>query len=928
MDIDIKTLALLLSLSNLLQTSALYVQFRVNKTRGGLGWWLLGSICCALGFTATYFRGSPGIAPITIVANNLLFIAGFAFFYLGVLSFFARRLPSRRLLAGCAAFALVSVYFGFFQDELAVRRVNLSLAIAVLSFLTARALFLHKTRSVRATANFLAFAFLCGSAFFLLRALSPLLATPAAGIYTASLTQSATFLFAFIFSTQWTLGFILLTNQRASDENSTAKERIELIFNTTPDAVLITRQQDGCVVGINDGFSALTGYSRAEVVGKSTLEINVWGDPADRRRLVAELAKKSSCENLEITFHRKDGTPRAGTVSARLFILNDAPHIISVTHDITERKRAEEALLESESRWKFAIEGTGDGVWDWDIGTDEAKYSRRWKEMLGYSEDDILPANSEWVQRIHPDDQHYVSQAMQAYLEGKSAIYVVEYRLRCKDESYKWILGRGMVVSRDADGEPLRMIGTHTDITDRKQAERALIHSEMKFRTLYDSTGDAVMLLDQQGFFDCNQATLSMFGHATQEQFYLQHPADLSPPLQPCGGDSLTLAAQHISRAMERGSDRFEWLHRRADSGHDFPAEVLLSAMKLDGKTILQATVRDITERKLAEQSLEESNRKLESLSITDGLTGIANRRRFDQVLTQEYARHTRSGAELSLILLDIDYFKLYNDHYGHLRGDQTLREIARLLDDGMIRPADLAARYGGEEFACILPETDRRGALLIAERIRQGIIELAIPHERSDVARFVTASLGVVTIRCSVFYTASEIVARADKLLYYAKSLGRNRVECREQAEPEQYASLLQLTWSDAFRSGNQLIDAQHQSLFQTANELLDAIITACPKKVVTSIVASLLHDVERHFQDEELLLLTIGFAGLRQHAEEHAKLLARGRELSLEFMEETLEVGDLLQFLVYDVVKRHMLGADLEFFPFAKHAVEAGQG
>lgn len=135
-----------------------------------------------------------------------------------------------------------------------------------------------------------------------------------------------------------------------------------------------------------------------------------------------------------------------------------------------ERRQAEQALKESEFRWKFAIEGSGDGVWDWNISTDEVQYSKRWKEMLGYAEDDILPTNQEWVTRIHPEDQQYVAETMQAYLEGKAPIYVVEYRLQCKDQRYKWILGRGMVVSHSADGKPLRMIGTHTDIDLRKAA--------------------------------------------------------------------------------------------------------------------------------------------------------------------------------------------------------------------------------------------------------------------------------------------------------------------------------------------------------------------------------------------------------------------------------------------------------------------------
>jgi PAS domain S-box-containing protein len=153
---------------------------------------------------------------------------------------------------------------------------------------------------------------------------------------------------------------------------------------------------------------------------------------------------------------------------------------INQTLEQRVEERTEE-LRDSEHRWKFAIEGSGDGVWDWNIETDTVDYSRLWKEMLGYADTDILPANQEWVSRIHPDDQGDVADTMQAYLDGKTAIYVVEYRLKCKDESYKWILGRGMVVNRSEDGKPLRMIGTHTDITKRKQAEDNLRNREEVF---------------------------------------------------------------------------------------------------------------------------------------------------------------------------------------------------------------------------------------------------------------------------------------------------------------------------------------------------------------------------------------------------------------------------------------------------------------
>ena len=139
--------------------------------------------------------------------------------------------------------------------------------------------------------------------------------------------------------------------------------------------------------------------------------------------------------------------------------------------DITEQKHIEKELAGSEARWRFAIEGSGDGVWDVNVQTQEANYSKRWKEMLGYEEDELMADRQEWISRIHPDDRSNVLDAGQAYLEGKTDTYVVEYRLQCKGGQYKWMLSRGMLVSRDEAGKPLRMIGTQTDITERKESE-------------------------------------------------------------------------------------------------------------------------------------------------------------------------------------------------------------------------------------------------------------------------------------------------------------------------------------------------------------------------------------------------------------------------------------------------------------------------
>lgn len=185
----------------------------------------------------------------------------------------------------------------------------------------------------------------------------------------------------------------------------------------------------------------------------------------------------------------------------------------------------------------------------------------------------------------------------------------------------------------------------------------------------------------------------------------------------------------------------------------------------------------DITERKAMELALEESNRRLMELSNTDSLTGIANRRCFDAALEREYTRLKRSESKLTVILLDVDFFKEYNDHYGHVAGDECLRQIGALLAGSVHRSLDLAARYGGEEFACILPDTAVAGGIEVARRIRDRIAELGIEHAGSPIARHITASFGITTVKHAPDLSPAEIIRIADRMLYEAKARGRNRI-------------------------------------------------------------------------------------------------------------------------------------------------------
>ena len=175
---------------------------------------------------------------------------------------------------------------------------------------------------------------------------------------------------------------------------------------------------------------------------------------------------------------------------------------------------------------------------------------------------------------------------------------------------------------------------------------------------------------------------------------------------------------------------------------------------------------------------LKQARDRLSAMALLDGLTGLCNRRSFDRALDQECQRLRRApGGFLSLILLDIDYFKRFNDSYGHPAGDACLKAVAQVILGTLRRSIDIAARYGGEEFVCILPETPCHGAIMVAEQIRAGIQGLGIPHVKSEAARVATASLGVVTVEAGMEVVPGVLVSAADTLLYGAKNQGRNRV-------------------------------------------------------------------------------------------------------------------------------------------------------
>lgn len=211
----------------------------------------------------------------------------------------------------------------------------------------------------------------------------------------------------------------------------------------------------------------------------------------------------------------------------------------------------------------------------------------------------------------------------------------------------------------------------------------------------------------------------------------------------------------------------------------------LIARIRYHSQSYINQLQRDEAFRALQESQkrLAEANKILQKLSSLDGLTGIANRRQFDEVLNVEWQRAMRHSRNLAVIILDIDFFKLYNDHYGHQQGDECLKRVAASLDEAAARETDLVARYGGEEFTVILPETDAEGALTVAEALRANVQKQQIPHAKSKVSEYVSISVGVASAVPEQGTRAESIVALADKALYLAKEEGRNRVKAHVPA-------------------------------------------------------------------------------------------------------------------------------------------------
>jgi len=530
------------------------------------------------------------------------------------------------------------------------------------------------------------------------------------------------------------------------------KEEREIFYSTLQEAPngVVLIDKDGRYLYINSEFTAITGYTLKDIPTGKDWFLRAFPDPNYREQVVKAWKKDLVRRALDRVFSVvcKDGAIKE--IEFRGTTLKDERTIV-ILSDITERKRAEEA-------YHAVVEHSLQGL---HILQDQREIfaNSAYAEMLGYTVEELLALSSKQVRNlVHSDDQEIAWGHYQNRIEGKPAPPHYQFRIIRKDGTVRWV---ETFPSRiEYQGKPALQVAM-IDITERKLAEATLKNSEERYRTLVESSTDAILMLDRErNAITCNQAFLDLTGYQKNEvegqSIRIVHPSE----------ESFRAYGKATYPLVERvGSLREEWDLKRKD-GTIFSAEIVTSPIRSpDGTTTgYICIIRDITERKRAEEELE-------YMATHDSLTGLPNRTLFNDRLTMALTQARRSDKKLAVMLLDLDYFKDVNDTLGHSVGDQLLCAVGDRLR-GLLRRGDTIARIGGDEFLLLLPEMlEIEYATTIAQKILQAFRK---PFAFDGHELHITTSIGIALFPDDGD-NADTLVKSADIAMYRAKNKGRD---------------------------------------------------------------------------------------------------------------------------------------------------------
>ena len=401
---------------------------------------------------------------------------------------------------------------------------------------------------------------------------------------------------------------------------------LDSVIEFLPDATFVI-DRDRRIVAWNRACEVMTGVMKESLLGKGD---HAYSEPfyGDRSPMLVDMLDMPSPEPTPRyrSVERKGDALCAESFSPRLRsgrgaqLWGEAAHLfdrqgglcgaITVVRDITEQRRVEMALKDSRERLLKAQRVARVGFLDWDLKTNEIFLSDETCELVGFRPEGQVTTPDFLTRSVHPDDLAYAAENLNLAIQGQKPYDIVHRHVR-PDGSILWVHSQAEL-SRDDKGVPTRLLGTMVDITEQKRVEGALRESELKYRALFETANDAILLMRQDRVIDCNARTLVVFG-CSRDQIVGASLLQYSPPVQPNGRRSDEEVVRRIDLSLTAGPQSFEWQHRRED-GHPFSVEVSLSRLELGGQVLLQAIVRDVTARKLTETALIQREREYHEL--------------------------------------------------------------------------------------------------------------------------------------------------------------------------------------------------------------------------------------------------------------------------------------------------------------------------
>lgn len=542
------------------------------------------------------------------------------------------------------------------------------------------------------------------------------------------------------------------------------------------DAV-ITTDAHGKIIYTNGKALSLLDTKSYNVIGKHLADMLKHHD----QRLIADIRHAAqhgipySCLFGETRLMPSGDTVKS--VEYRVSPIHNKHKIIQGTvlafHDISERELIKDELYKSQERLSLVMKGTHDGIWDYSLVTGEIYFSPRWKEMLGYKEEEFTDSFTAWQEHIHPRDLGSILLNWTDCMNGISDSFQVEYRMRPKNGDWIWIECRGMA-QLDESNKPVRLAGSHTDITIRKKVEQALFEAKEHAEVTLQSIGDAVITLDRNGNVDYLNNVAETLSGWPSNQANGKAFDKVIKLYEEDGGDPIELCSA-VDQQQEAGPAQVTNAILVSRDNREHCVEHTFSPIKTrTNKTAgVVIVLRDVsTERTLKKQLYWQANH--------DSLTGLVNRSSFENRLAEAIESARVYHQEYALLYMDLDQFKVVNDTCGHLAGDELLRQLAKLLKN-TLRAADTLARLGGDEFGILLDRCPLNDAVSIAQSLKESVRNYRFGWENKTFE--IGACIGVVPVTATSA-CKEHLLSAADVACYTAKDLGRNRVHIYEGTE------------------------------------------------------------------------------------------------------------------------------------------------